>query len=119
MSFLDFEGFIDDAYFKSTSGTQTIITASYIDGIASETTEANSYSRLNIQPLNDRDINFLASGGERIQDTRKVYVNEAVDSISETDKWTFDGIDGTFKATSIDNRPWRNYCKFYAVRLDT
>lgn len=118
MSLLDFEGFIDDGYFKSTSGTRTGVSVTYTDGKAVETTTETTYSRLNVQPLNQRDINFLQDGGERIQDTRKVYVNEAVSDISEDDRWTFDDVSGTFKCTGIDNRPWRNYCRFYAIKVD-
>lgn len=121
---LDMGGHID-AVFKSGVGTRSAKSGGdYVKGIWTEGTTEETTHSVNIQPLNQKDINFLQSGGERIADTRKIYVNDGVSpSISEADTWTFtdaDGssISGTFKVYSLDNRPWRNYCRFYAVRLD-
>lgn len=121
---LSMSGHIDDVF---TSGVGTRVAKSgggYVDGKWVAGSEATTTHTVNIQPLNQKDINFLQLGGERVQDTRKVYVNDGTSAvIMEADQFTFvdssgDAIDGTFKAYSVDNRPWRDYCKFYAVRLD-
>lgn len=118
MSLLDMDGFIDDT-FKSMIGTRTYeAQGSYVNGIWQAGAESTADYDVNLQPLNMKDINFLNEGGERTTDTRKVYVNKSVSGLANNDKWLFAGVDGTFKCVGLDNRPWRNYCKFYAVRLD-
>lgn len=121
---IDMGGHIDDV-FQSGVGSRTSKTGGgYVEGIWQEGLTNVTPHKVNIQPLNQKDINFLQMGGERIQDTRKIYVNDGVGpSISEADEWTFvdvngNSINGKFKVFSLDNRPWRNYCRFYAVRLD-
>ena len=121
---IDMSGHIDDVFQSGVGTRRSIMTGSYIDGIWVEGPEAITTHKLNIQPLNNEDINFLTLGGQRVQDTRKIYVNDGIDStISEDDIWTLVDINGVvingeFKPVSLDNRHWRNYCKFYAVRLD-
>ena len=121
---IDMSGHIDDV-FQSGTGTRTSsVDGEYVDGIWQEGTPVITTHKINIQPLNQEDINFLTLGGERIQDTRKIYVNDGIDAtISDNDTWTFvdingNAINGEFKPVSLDNRHWINYCKFYAVRLD-
>lgn len=121
---IDMGGHIDDV-FQSGVGYRTAKTGGgYANGVWVEGTETTTPHKINIQPLNQKDINFLQQGGERIQDTRKIYVNDGISpSISEADAWAFvdvngNAIDGVFKCVSLDNRPWRNYCRFYAVRID-
>ena len=119
MSLLDMTGFIDDT-FKSVTATRTYnAPGSYVAGIWQAGAESTADFDVSLQPLNHKDINFLNEGGERITDTRKVYVNKSVSDLGNGDRWAFAGVDGVFKAVGIDNRPWRNYCRFYAVRLDT
>ena len=121
---IDMSGHIDDV-FQSGTGSRTAKSGGeYVIGKWVAGTETVTTHKINIQPLNQKDINFLTLGGERVQDTRKIHLNDGIDpSISEADTWTLidvDGnaINGTFKVYSLDNRPWRNYCRFYAVRLD-
>lgn len=114
---LDMEFFIDDA-FKSVTATRTSSSGSYVDGIFAPSAGSPENFDVTLQSLNQKDINFLDNGGERTTDTRKVYVNTNISSLDNRDVWSFSGVDGTFKAVGIDNRPWRNYCRFYAVRLD-
>lgn len=117
---IDMGGFIDDVFTSTTATRQNKSLGSYVDGIWVEGTTTTSEHVVNIQPLNGKDINFLQLAGERISDTRKVYVNDGTSAeISEADIFTFSGIDGSFKCFNVDNRPWHNYCRFYAVRLDT
>jgi hypothetical protein len=120
---IDMGGHIDDV-FQSGVGTRTTKTGDYFEGIWIDGLPDVTTHKVNIQPLNQEDINFLTLGGERIQDTRKIYVNDGVNyAISDKSTWTFvdiDGnpIDGIFKTISLSNRPWRRTCKLYAVRLD-
>lgn len=116
---LDMSGHIDTV-FKSVTATRTAKSGGeYTDGIWVAGTETETTHAANVQPLNNKDIDFLTLAGERIRDSRKVYINDGtMASISESDTWTFPNVDGTFKTYSLDNRPWRNYCKFYAIRLD-
>ncbi|QZI90939.1 hypothetical protein MYOV024v1_p0014 [Vibrio phage PS34B.2] len=121
---IDMGGHIDDVFQSGVGSRISKTGGGYIDGKWVEGTTTTTPHKINIQPLNQKDINFLQSGGERIQDTRKIYVNDGVNpSISEADTWTLvdvngNAIDGEFKCYSLDNRPWRNYCRFYAVRID-
>lgn len=121
---IDMSGHIDDVFQSGTGYRMSKTAGGYVVGKWVEGTESVTTHKVNIQPLNQKDINFLQSGGERIQDTRKIYVNDGVDaSISEADVWALIdvngvSINGAFKVYSLDNRPWRNYCRFYAVRLD-
>lgn len=116
---LNMSGHID-ANFKSVNATRIRRTGSgYVDGKWVEGGESTTPHTVNIQPASDKEIAHLERGGERIVDARRVYVNDGdTYLISESDEWTFQGINGTFKTQKLDNRPWRNYCKFIAVRID-
>lgn len=119
MATLNMLGHIDSV-FKSTDATRIRkVGDSYVDGKYVEGSETTSPHTVNIQPASDKQIDHLERGGERIKDARRVYVNDGdLYSISEADNWTFTGIDGVFKTQMLDNRPWRNYCRFIAVRID-
>ena len=121
---LDMFGQIDDV-FTSTIGTRTPSGGSYIDGKWVPAAGAPSPHNVNVQPLNMKQIKALEIGAERVEDYRNVWVNDGlIAEISPSDKWTFSGVDGTFKVTQLDNRAnyptgySRNYCKFVAVRED-
>lgn len=115
---LDMSGHIDDV-FESVKATRTVKGGSWVNGEWVSGAESSTTHRVNVQPLNGKDINALTLVGERIQDTRKVYVNDGtMASIQPSDIWTFPDVDGTFKCYGLDNRPWRNYCRFYAIRMD-
>ncbi len=119
MSLLDFDGFIDDV-FESMKGTRTYDDGDYDDdGIWEESLieDEKTYS-VNVQPLSTKDIKFLEEGGERIDDTRAIHVNGSSDDFSNGDLWSFSKLDGNYRCAKMDNRPWRNFCKFYAIRLD-
>lgn len=122
---LDMFGHIDDV-FTSTNGTRISKTGgSYVGGKWVGGVETTSPHRVNIQPLNNKEIQALQIGGERIGDYRKVWVNDGlIGEISEADNWTFEGIDGLFKSVQVDNRSNypsafnRNYCKIIVARID-
>jgi len=77
---------------------------------------------VNLQPLSDKELVNLGAGGERIQDFRKIYINDGdLYSITPQDEWEFDtpDLEGVrFSTYMLDNRPWRNYCKCVVVRND-
>lgn len=104
-----------DFVFKSLPATRTSVTeGSYVNGLYVPGNSTESQHTVNIQPLNQKEVDFLSIGADRITDTRKIFVNDGdLYSVKPTDTWTFDGIDGVFRCISIDNRPWRHYCKLY------
>ena len=114
---LDFSGHIDGT-FQSTPASRTSRTGGeYINGRWVEGTPTVTSHTVTIQPASDREIDFLQSAGERIKDARRIYVNDnATYSLAET--WTFTGVDGIYKAISVDARPWRTYTKIIASRID-
>ena len=119
MSILSMSGFIDAAFKSVTATRKSNATGSYVDGIWVDGVETAKDYDVNLQSLSAADINFLNEGGERIADSRKVYVNSATDeSFKNGEIWTFTGVNGNFKCNGLDNRPWRNYCRFYAIRMD-
>lgn len=109
-----------DAVFVSTPATRTVETGgSYVNGKwVDGTTEIKPHT-VNLQPVNDKEIQALNIGAERIGDLRKIYVNDGdLYNIKPSDIWSFTGLGGTFKAVSLDNRPWRNYCKIIVSKQD-
>lgn len=114
---LDMKDFVD-AVFVSVPATRTAMTGGgYVDGIfvpGSTTTEPYV---VNIQPVSERELDFLQQGGERIVDARRIYVNAGnMQLIDQTGTWAFIG--QTWKAHKCDNRYWRNYCKVIVSRID-
>lgn len=116
---LDMEGHIDDT-FESVAATRTPQSGGYgADGIYVNVVGASQPHRVTVQPLINKDLVSLNIGAERILDARKIYVNDGdLYSILPSDLWTFAGIDGTFRTVSLDNRPWRKYCKAIVSRKD-
>lgn len=82
----------------------------------------------NIQPLNDREIEFLQIGAERINDFRVVHRNDGLGiQISTDDKLAdillfspYPGVEDAtwWKSINTDYRPWHNFCRALVVRLD-
>lgn len=114
---LDMIGHID-AVFVSVPATRTAMTGGgYVDGIFVPGTLTTSSYVVNIQPVSERELDFLQQGGERIVDARRVYVNAGnMQLIDQTGTWTFIG--QQWKAHKCDNRYWRNYCKVIVGRID-
>lgn len=119
MTGLDTSGHIDDT-FQSTGATRFSSTGGgYVDGRWVDGTETASPHKINLQPASLKQIDALNQGGERVVDVRNVWVNDGdLYSISQADEWTFVNVDGRFKCHSLDNRPWRNYCKAVVSRID-
>ncbi len=116
---LDMSGFIDST-FESVPAVRTGRTGGgYTEGIWVAGTPTESPHTINLQRPSDKERQVLIDGGERLVDARKIYVNDGIDySISEADTWVFTGVDGVFKTVSLDNRPWRNYCRAIVSRID-
>jgi len=114
---LDMSGTIDDT-FQSIPATRTAMAGDgYVDGIWADGEPTTEAHKVTIQSASDREIDFLSQGGERILDLRRIYVNDGdLYKISSADIWDFDG--QKWKTISLDNRPWRNYCKIFVSRLD-
>lgn len=125
MSVLDMFGFIDEN-FVSVTAQRVSRTAEYVNGRPVITTGASQSHVVNVQPVTDKQIQHLSIGAERINDVRRIYVNDGnLYSILPSDEWVFGGIEaqqlgieGTFRCLELDNRPWRNYCKAIVIRKD-
>lgn len=106
-----------DATFKSVTAYHIAKGGEYVDGVWVPASDTPVPFVANVQPLSDRELNFLQQGGERIIDPRKVYVNSGdLESIKLGDDWEFLG--QRYKTIRLDNRPWRNYCKVIVDRYD-
>lgn len=113
---LDMHGHID-AVFKSVAATHIGKVGAYVNGIWTDTILPPVPYTVNVQALEDKAIDFLRQGGERILDPRKIYVNSGdLNSIQLAGEWVFLG--QRWKIIKTDNRPWRNYCKVVVDRLD-
>lgn len=111
-----------DSTFESMSASRVEKAGAYdVDGIWQESTSIASSHSVNIQPLNNRELQNLAIGGERINDVRKIYVNDGdIQNIKPSDLWQFNEGHGmqTYKTIALDARPWANYCKAIVSRDD-
>jgi len=113
---LNMNGHVDDV-FKSVPAQHIGKGGAYVDGIWTPVTYAPVSFKVNIQPLTDRELDFLRQGGQRILDGRKIYVNSGdLDSIQLDGEWVFLG--QRWKIIKTDNRPWRKYCKVVVDRYD-
>lgn len=113
---LSMRGHIDNV-FKSVPATHVGKSGSHVDGIWTPVTSGPVAFMVNIQPLNDKEIDFLRQGGQRTVDPRKIYVNNGdLDSIALDGEWIFLG--QRWKVIRTDNRPWRKYCKVIVDRYD-
>ncbi|MNN49163.1 hypothetical protein D3C81_1636730 [compost metagenome] len=81
----------------------------------------------NVQPVSDREIEFLPIGAERINDVRVIHRNDGKGiEISTPDKLadllvfaeTPDKEATVWKAIATDYRPWHNFCRSVVAKLD-
>ena len=113
-----------DAVFKSVTATRTVKTpgAYGSDGIWVPGSTTDSTHVINLQPLNELEIKNLEIGSERIEDHRKIYVNDGADYSLQYDTWTFPAEagapDGVYKVIRLDKRPTRTYAKIIVSRID-
>lgn len=115
---LDMFGQIDDVFESIQADRVSKTGGAYVNGLWVDGVETETPHTVTIQPASDREIAALVSGGERITDARRVYVNDGVlAEISQADDWLFDG--QRWKTVKLDNRPWRNYCKAIVSLYDS
>ncbi len=113
---LDMRGHVDEV-FKSTDATLMPKGGSYVNGVWTPSPGTPVTFTANVQPLSEREKDFLERGGERIVDGRRIYINSGdLTLITLEGDWTFFG--QKWKAVKTDNRPWRNYCKVIVSRYD-
>jgi len=107
-----------DAVFKSVDATYIPAGGAYVEGIWTPVAMAPVTGfQVNVQPLSDKELDFLQKGGERILDPRRIYVNNGdLDAILLDGTWVFLG--QRWKVIKTDNRPWRRYCKVIVDRYD-
>ena len=106
--------------FVSLIATRTPKGGAYIEGVWQSSDGTPTSHAINLQPLNDRESKNYVQG-RRLEDYRKAYINDGeLFGLQPSDIWEFDPGEGIqkFKVVSMDNRPWRNYCKLILVRLD-
>ncbi|BAN16834.1 hypothetical protein X848_gp24 [Edwardsiella phage PEi21] len=117
MGLLNMNGMIDTV-FRSTSATSVTTGGSYVDGVwVPGDSQRVTFNNVNIQPLNNKEIQFLQIGAERISNVMKLYINDArAANIDLWCNWEIDGI--VYKTIQLDNRPWRTYCKLMVERVD-
>lgn len=115
---LDMFGHIDDT-FQSSVATRTANAGDWVNGHWVAATGDESMHSVTVQPLSNKEIQTLNIGLERINDVRKIYINDGFGSeLKPSDKWTFDNIPGEFKVIALDYRPWRNYGKIIVSLSD-
>ena len=113
-----------DANFVSMDANQITVTGGDYDddGIWQDGTEIASPYSATIQPLNSREINNLNIGGERVNDYRKIYVNEGdFHALSPSAYWEFDANNAgiqRYKVYQSDIRVSRAYAKLVVVLID-
>lgn len=119
---LDMSDHIDDD-FQSIPATRFARSGSRgSDGRWTEGAETSTPHKITLQPLSEREKQNLGEGAERLEDLRKIYVNDGdLYSLTPQDEWEFDSPDLAgirFTVYMMDNRPWRNYCKCVVHRND-
>lgn len=108
-----------DYLFTSGMATRTAISGGYVNGIWATRSAFDTNHLVTIQPLNNKQIEFLNIGGERVEDYRQVWVNDgSLAEISPSDIWNLPNLPGDYKTTQLDNRPDRFYCKFIAAIIN-
>ena len=130
MSSLDMGGFIDSDFVSIPANQISQTGGGYDgDGIWVPGAESTTPYAVNIQPLNPRDIDSLQIGGERVNDYRRIYINQGdFHALSPKDFWEFDannnGVE-RYKVVALDNRgkrpeggAWRNYAKIIVCLID-
>lgn len=90
----------------------------YVDGIWSPgVSVATVFPKVTIQPLNDRELDFIMRAVQRINDVRKLYINNGdLEALVLNDDVEFLG--QRWKIIKRDVRPWRKYAKLIVDRYD-
>lgn len=113
---LDMAGHIDDV-FESVPVTLIYTTGGYVDGIWRAGLPATETYRANVQQLEDKELANLMREGQRILDSRKIYINDGDLALLNLGK-DMSLLDEEWKITERDVREWRSYAKLIVVRYD-
>lgn len=113
---LTVQGLIKGDFDSKLNVVRIVRSGEYVDGRWVETEVARQSFTANVQPVSDHELAFLSSGGERIVDARKLYINENVEGVDLTGEWEFLG--ARWKPIRMDSRPARHYLKITVARKD-
>lgn len=112
---LSMAGHIDSVFQSVPAILNARAGGTYVDGIwVGSPWEYIPYI-VNLQPLNEREIDNLFRGGERIVDGRKVYINNGdLSKLKLGNNFTI--LNSQWKVVKSDVREWRNYAKIIIDR---
>lgn len=113
---LDMSGHIDDVF---ETGEVTLIygTGGYVGGIWQGGAPQTEKYTATIQPLSDKELGNLLMGGQRILDSRKLYINDGNLALLKLGK-DMQLLSEDWKIVYRDVRENRNYAKIVVVRYD-
>ncbi|WP_341232373.1 hypothetical protein [uncultured Methylophaga sp.] len=109
-------GHIDDV-FESVPVTLIYATGGYVNGIWQEAAPGSETYKANVQQLDDKELANLMLAGQRILDSRKIYINSGDLALLNLGK-DMSLLGEEWKITERDVREWRNYAKLIVVRYD-
>ena len=116
---LSMYGQIDDVFTSGTVTRTRTTEGSYVDGIYQPGVTTVTQHQANIQPVSYRDRQTLEIGGQRLIDSRALYISDgSVSEVLPSDSFTIPGGTGNYEAVSDDVRLLRNYCKVIVSRID-
>lgn len=116
MPVLNFWGAIKGDFDSGLNVTYVKTQGQYVDGryVKQEVSRHRVFA--NVQPVSDRELDFLSMGGRRIVDARKIYLNE-----QDTEKYDLEGyfefLGAKWKPIKVDKRPKRSYMKFTVAQV--
>lgn len=88
----------------------------YVDGVLIQTKGTAKEHVANVQPLSEKEIGYLQNGGERIVDSRKLYITTPIEGLSLDSVFEFLG--HSWKVFKYDARPENTYYKIIVARVD-
>lgn len=114
--FITHPGVVLNRYTSEVIDFEPVITLSYTDTFSA-----------NVQPVSDKEIEFLQIGAERINDVRVIHRNDGKGiKVSTAGKLadilvfaeTPDEPVTWWKSIATDFRPWHNFCRAVVAKLD-
>lgn len=114
---LNMFGMIDSVFASVNAVSISTGDGSYVNGVWVPGTSTRTTFTVNMQPANEKELQFLNLGGERVHNVNKIYINDPrAQTVDLYCDWEVEGVH--YKTIQIDNRPWRTYCKVYIERTD-
>ncbi|MDQ3202571.1 MAG: hypothetical protein M3Q94_10485 [Pseudomonadota bacterium] len=114
--FITHTGVILNRYASEIVDFEPVLTLTYTDTF-----------NANVQPVSDKEIEFLQIGAERINDVRVIHRNDGKGIEVSTDgkladilvfAETPDKPATWWKSIATDYRPWHNFCRAVVAKLD-